>query len=60
MGLDLEIMKELVDEIAGKDVVVLVELIQGKEDKKFLEKSRKMSLIALFLGLIAILIEAVL
>ena len=41
-------------------LVQIIQLIQGKKDEKFLEKSRKMSLISLFLGLIAILIEAVL
>ena len=31
MGLDSEVVRELVEEIAGKDVVELVELIKGKE-----------------------------
>lgn len=37
----------------------IIELVKGKDDKKFLEISRKYSLLALLLGLIAVLIEII-
>jgi len=44
MGLDSEIITELVEEIAGKDVVRLVELIKGKEHVSEFKIAEKLDL----------------
>lgn len=44
MGLDSEVIKELVEEVAGKDVIELVELIQGKRDVSEFKIAEKLNL----------------